>query len=215
MLGNNHRLTALQAALGIAQLRRLDSVVAERSELPTDTTHPHRYPGIGLPPRPPGRRSAWHLYAIEIDPAGYGCDRDEVIDALRAEGIEATLHYPAVHLLALYRERGGVPGIAPRAERLSEQLITLPLYPAMTVTDQDDVVLALQRIHVWGNGRRGQVVTSAALLAADCGRGVGLGHPSGCSLSPRRCGRRSRRRCWSPRATRLCDGVSAIAVTPH
>jgi perosamine synthetase len=154
MLGNNHRLTALQAALGTSQLHRLDDVVAERSEIAD------RYdavlsdiPGVGLPPRPEGRRSAWHLYAIELDPREYGCERDLLIDALRAEGIEATLHYPAVHLLALYRERGGVPGTAPRAERLCERLVTLPLYPVMTVSDQDDVVLALQRIHVWAAAR--------------------------------------------------------------
>jgi dTDP-4-amino-4,6-dideoxygalactose transaminase len=154
MLGDNHRLTALQAALGTSQLRRLEDVVAERSEIAD------RYdallagiPGIGLPPRPAGRRSAWHLYPIEIDPDAFGCERDSVIDALRAEGIEATLHYPAVHLLSLYRERGGVPGTAPRAERLCERLVTLPLYPAMTASDQDDVVLALQRIHAWAAAR--------------------------------------------------------------
>jgi perosamine synthetase len=154
MLGDNHRITALQAALGTSQLRRLNDVVAERSEIAD------RYdallgdiPGIGLPPRPGGRQSAWHLYAIEIDPDEFGCERDSVIDALRAEGIEATLHYPAVHLLSLYRERGGVPGTAPRAERLCDRLVTLPLYPAMTSSDQDDVVLALQRIHAWAAAR--------------------------------------------------------------
>ncbi len=154
MLGDNHRMTALQAALGTSQLRRLTDVVAERSEIAD------RYdallgdiPGIGLPPRPTGRQSAWHLYAVEIDPDAFGCERDAVIEALRAEGIEATLHYPAVHLLTLYRERGGVPGMAPRAERLCERLVTLPLYPAMTVTDQDDVVLALRRIHAWAAAR--------------------------------------------------------------
>jgi dTDP-4-amino-4,6-dideoxygalactose transaminase len=154
MLGDNHRLTALQAALGISQLRHLEDVVAERSEIAD------RYdavlgdiPGVGLPPRPLGRRSAWHLYPIEIDSDEYLCERDSVIDALRAEGIESTLHYPAVHLLSLYRQRGGVPGTAPRAERLCERLVTLPLFPAMTVTDQDDVVLGLQRIHAWAAAR--------------------------------------------------------------
>ncbi len=154
MLGDNHRITALQAALGTSQLRRLSEVVAERSEIAD------RYdalltdiPGIGLPPRPEGRRSAWHLYAVEIDPREFGCERDSLIDALRAEGIEATLHYPAVHLLSLYRERGGVRGMAPRAERLCDRLVTLPLHPAMTTSDQDDVVLALQRIHAWAAAR--------------------------------------------------------------
>lgn len=154
VLGDNHRLTTLQASLGISQLRHLEEVVAERSEIAD------RYdavlgdiPGIGLPPRPSGRRSSWHLYPIEIDPEAFGCERDTVIDALRAEGIESTLHYPAVHLLSLYRARGGVPGTAPRAEGLCERLVTLPLFPAMTVTDQDDVVLALQRIHAWAAAR--------------------------------------------------------------
>jgi perosamine synthetase len=154
MLGDNHRITSFQAALGSSQLRRLDEVVAERSEIAD------RYdamlsdiPGVGLPPRPVGRRSAWHLYAVEIDAAEFGCDRDTVIDALRAEGIEATLHYPAVHLLSLYRERGGVPGTAPNAERVCERLVTLPLYPAMTASDQDDVVIAMHRIHAWAAAR--------------------------------------------------------------
>ena len=150
VLGDNHRITTMQAALGESQLRRLDEIVAERSEFAD------RYdallagiPGVGLPPRPAGRRSAWHLYVVEIDPEAFGCERDVVIDALRAEGIEATLHYPAVHLLSLYRDRGGVPGTAPRAERMSERLVTLPLYPTMTESDQDDVVLALHRIQAW------------------------------------------------------------------
>jgi perosamine synthetase len=153
-LGDNYRITTMQAALGTSQVQRLDEVVAERSELAD------RYdalladiPGVGLPPRPAGRRSAWHLYVIEIDRDSFGCERDEVIDALRAEGIEATLHYPAVHLLSLYRERGGIPGIAPQAETICERLVTLPLYPAMTASDQNDVVLALQRIHAWAAAR--------------------------------------------------------------
>lgn len=150
VLGDNHRMTALQAALGTSQLRKLDDVVAERSELADryDATLAG-IPGVGLPPRPEGRRNAWHLYPVEIDPDEFGCPRDTVIDALRAEGIEATLHYPAVHLLSLYRERGGLPGTAPRAERMCDRLVTLPLYPAMTTSDQDDVVLALRRIHAW------------------------------------------------------------------
>jgi perosamine synthetase len=154
VLGDNYRITTMQAALGTSQLRRLDEVVAERSELAD------RYdvlladvPGVGLPPRPAGRRSAWHLYVIEIDPELFGCERDMVIDALRAEGVEATLHYPAVHLLSLYRARGGGPGIAPRAERMCERLVTLPLYPSMTASDQDDVVVALHRIQTWAATR--------------------------------------------------------------
>jgi perosamine synthetase len=150
MLGDNYRITTMQAALGISQLTRLEDTVAARSEIAD------RYdallgemPGVGLPPRMPDRRSSWHLYAIEIDEEAFGCPRDQVIDALRAEGIEATLHYPAVHLLSLYRSLGGIPGTAPRAERLCGRLVTLPLYPEMSISDQDDVVIALARIQKW------------------------------------------------------------------
>jgi dTDP-4-amino-4,6-dideoxygalactose transaminase len=150
MLGDNHRMTTLQAALGTSQLHRLDDVVAERSEMADRyDANLSEIPGVGLPPRPEGRRSAWHIYPVEIDPEVFGCDRDWIIDALRAEGIEATLHYPAVHLLSLYRARGGVPGTAPRAEAMCERLVTLPLFPAMTASDQDDVVVALRRIQAW------------------------------------------------------------------
>ena len=150
MLGDNYRITTMQAALGLSQLSRLEDTVAARSEIAD------RYdallsdvPGVALPPRAPDRRSSWHLYAIEIDEDAFGCRRDVVIDALRAEGIEATLHYPAVHLLSLYRSHGGLPGTAPRAERLCGRLVTLPLYPEMTISDQDDVVIALRRIQRW------------------------------------------------------------------
>ncbi|MEO8899531.1 MAG: DegT/DnrJ/EryC1/StrS family aminotransferase [Candidatus Dormibacter sp.] len=154
MLGNNFRLTAFQAALGTAQLHRLDAVVARRGTLAD------RYdrllggiPGLALPPRPPQRSSAWHIYPVAVDPEVFGCERDTVIDALRAEGIEATLHYPAVHLLSLYRARGGRPGLAPRAEDLCARLVTLPLFPAMTEADQDDVVAAMVRIQAWAGAR--------------------------------------------------------------
>jgi perosamine synthetase len=154
MLGNNFRITSFQAALGTAQLRRLDAVVARRAALADRyDTLLSDIPGLGLPPRPQGRASAWHLYAVTIDPDLFGCDRDTVIDALRAEGIEATLHYPAVHLLSLYSSRGGRPGMAPRAEDLCSRLVTLPLFPAMTEADQDDVVAALARLQAWAGAR--------------------------------------------------------------
>jgi perosamine synthetase len=154
MLGNNFRLTSFQAALGTAQLRRLDDVVARRTALADRyDTLLSDLPGLDLPPRPAGRSSAWHLYAVAVDPESFGCDRNTLIDALRAEGIEATLHYPPVHLLSLYRARGGRPGMAPRAEDLCQRLVTLPLFPAMTNADMDDVVAALARIQAWAGAR--------------------------------------------------------------
>ena len=150
LLGHNYRMTELQAALGSSQLLHLDSVVRRR------TTLAQLYdealadiPGVVRPRWYADRESAWHLYAVEIDEREFGMARDDVIDGLRAEGIEATLHYPAVHTLAVYRERGYAAGIAPRAESMCARLLTLPLFPAMSEEDLADVVLALHRLHAW------------------------------------------------------------------
>jgi len=152
-LGYNYRLTDVMAALGTSQLTQLQERISWRRELAD------RYddllqglPGIHLPPREPDRDHAWHLYVIELDET-FGWGRDEVIDALRAERIGATLHYPAVHLLELFRNLGYRPGLAPKTEKLCTRLITLPLFFGMTSGDQDDVVAALQRLYDWRNGR--------------------------------------------------------------
>jgi perosamine synthetase len=151
-LGYNYRITDLQAALGWSQLGRLDGNVARRTALAA------RYdeliselPGVSPPPRVSDRRCAWHLYAVEIDEDKFGCSRDDVIDGLRAEGIQATLHYPAAHLLSIYAERGHHTGECPRAESLCARLVTLPLFASMTGSDQDDVVVALHRLQEWAS----------------------------------------------------------------
>ncbi len=152
-LGYNYRLTDFQAALGSAQLPRLAAIVSRREELAQRyDTQLASIPGVGLPPRPHGRQSAWHLYPVTVDPTTFGLSRDELVDALRMENIEATLHYPAAHLLSLYRGLGHQPGELPRAEQLSDRLVTLPLFPSMTDRDQDDVVTALERIAAWRGG---------------------------------------------------------------
>jgi dTDP-4-amino-4,6-dideoxygalactose transaminase len=146
-LGFNYRLNDIQAALGLSQLNRLDSLVRRRQELAEAyDARLADVPGLTLPPRPAGRTSAWHLYAIEVEEATFGWGRDDLVDALRAENIQATLHYPPAHLLATYRDRGHSPGETPRAEAVSSRLITLPLFPAMVEKDLEDVAAALERL---------------------------------------------------------------------
>ncbi len=190
MLGNNFRITSFQAALGTAQLRRLDAVVARRAALADRydallTRHPRRRAATapaGTAPAPgTSTRST-------VDPEPFGCDRDTVIDALRAEGIEATLHYPAVHLLSLYRARGGRPGMAPRAEDLCSRLVTLPLFPAMSEADQDDVVAALARSRPGQERARSR--RDGARAAGSRLRRRGRPRPPGAHARPCRCAER-------------------------
>jgi dTDP-4-amino-4,6-dideoxygalactose transaminase len=142
-LGYNYRLPDVQCALGLAQLTRLASWVTARqriaglydkalAEMPkvtpltvhTDRTH------------------AYHLYVIKLED---GIDRDLVLARMKAEGIGANVHYAPVYLHSFYRQRGYDVGIAPVAELVSNRLLTLPLFPAMTRADIDRVVAALKK----------------------------------------------------------------------
>jgi len=136
-LGYNYRLTDIQAALGLAQLSRLDGYVARREALA------QRYDGrlaglpLDIPTVAPGVRSAWHLYTVTLhDPAR----RRAVFEALRAAGIGVQVHYIPVHLQPYYRRLGFKPGDFPVAEDYASRTLTLPLHPGLTETEQDRVV---------------------------------------------------------------------------
>ena len=143
-LGLNYRLTDLQAALGLSQLRRLEQFLHRRRELVA------RYDRLlaALPVQRPLvdliEESAWHLYVIRIDPSQTGKTRRQVYDAMRAAGIGVQVHYIPVHLQPYYRALGFKPGHCPDAELYSEQALSLPLYPALTDGEQDQAVAALR-----------------------------------------------------------------------
>jgi perosamine synthetase len=147
-LGQNYRITDFQCALAQSQLRRLGSFVERRRELAT------RYdqaladlPAIRPLARRPHTEHAYHLYVVRLVPERLRASRDQFLAALRAEGILATLHYPLVHLHPLYRERFGTgPGLCPVAEEAVAWIMSLPLFPQMTDSDQDDVIAALHKI---------------------------------------------------------------------
>jgi len=143
-LGYNYRLTDIQAALGASQLQRLPERHARRDALA------RRYDDclgdlpLKLPARLNDRQSAHHLYVVEID-TRRGIERRHAHDALRAAGIGANVHYIPIHTQPFYRRRGFGAGDFPASERYYEAAITLPLFPAMTETQQDHVVATLAR----------------------------------------------------------------------
>ncbi|MDA4848651.1 UDP-4-amino-4,6-dideoxy-N-acetyl-beta-L-altrosamine transaminase [Hoeflea poritis] len=138
-LGWNYRMTDIQAALGHAQLARLEDYVARRNALAD------RYDRMlgGMPISRPGRttasRSAFHLYIVRISAERHRA----VFEGLRASGIGVNLHYIPVHLQPYYRDLGFSDGDFPEAERYYAEAISLPLFPAMTEAMQDEVVDAL------------------------------------------------------------------------
>ncbi len=145
-LGLNYRLTDMQAALGLSQLRRLQQFLRRRRELVARYDRllaemPVQRPLIDLIDE-----SAWHLYVIRIDPKRAGKTRRQVYDAMRSAGIGVQVHYIPVHLQPYYRALGFKPGHCPEAERYAEEALSLPLYPALTDGEQDVVVASLKQI---------------------------------------------------------------------
>src|SRR5438093_4228511 len=146
--GNNYRLTDFQSALGLSQLAKLDRFWERRDQLA------RRYrdrlggsPLVELPALPKERRHGWHLFVVMLRLERLGADRDTIVEALRAENIGATVHYPLVYRHSFFRERFGYcAGLCPAAETLEARLVTLPLFPAMTEGDQDDVLHALDKV---------------------------------------------------------------------
>ncbi|TYB87594.1 UDP-4-amino-4,6-dideoxy-N-acetyl-beta-L-altrosamine transaminase [Oceaniovalibus sp. ACAM 378] len=140
-LGLNYRMTELQAALGVAQMARLEDYVARRNALA------ERYDRLlsDLPLRRPGRLSgvlsAFHLYVIRVDPAR----RKAVFDHMRAAGILVNVHYIPVHTQPYWRDHGFASGDFPAAEAYYAAAISIPLYATLSDEQQDRVVAELAR----------------------------------------------------------------------
>jgi len=146
-VGYNYNVTDLQAALGLAQLDRIEGFKQRRDEIIA------RYDeafgpieGIRTPPDPVESDPMYHLYAIEVDEA-FGCDRTEFVNAMHAENIGVQVHYVPLHFHPFFQEEYGYEeGMFPDAESVYEGLVSLPLFPEMDDSDVRDVVRAVRRL---------------------------------------------------------------------
>lgn len=147
-LGYNYRLSDIHCALGINQLGRLEGQLKRRARIAERYQEAFSHlKTVSLPMVIPGTKHAWHLFVILLNLQLLTVDRDQVIEALRAEYIGATLHYPLVHLHPFYREWFGYgEGTCPVAEAVAPRMVTLPLFPAMTDRDVDDVIAGVNKV---------------------------------------------------------------------
>ena len=140
--GGKMNLPDVNAAIGLVQLERLEGFNARRRELARRyLARLPEHPALRIPADVAGH--SWHMFCIELDYAALGTTRAAVQAHLQEAGIGTGVHYPAMHLFGLYREQGYGPGDFPEAERIGEQTLTLPLFPAMQDADVDRVCQAL------------------------------------------------------------------------
>ena len=142
MAGSNYRLTDLQAAIACVQLDRLPAIQADRARNATLLSAGLAgLPGLTLPAAPAGRLHAWHHYTVQVTHQAR-VDRDQLAKCLDAAGIDAVAYYPKlVHDYPCYR---GHPQVAadetPRAALAAQQVLSLPVHPALTGADLSRIV---------------------------------------------------------------------------
>jgi dTDP-4-amino-4,6-dideoxygalactose transaminase len=146
--GYKYNMFDLQAALALPQLSHLDDW-QRRRETYTNLYNQGFANIEGLQPLQvkPNRRSAYHLYVVMADNARLGISRDELLNRIAAEGIGVGVHFRSLTVQKFYREKYGFQeGDFPVAERTSEQVLSLPLYPAMHESDVERVIHTVRKV---------------------------------------------------------------------
>lgn len=140
-LGYNYRMTDLQAALGISQMKKLDTFIEQRRKIAKIYTKALQgVEGIILPKQLEQTESGWHLYMIQLENA----DRKQVFDTMRAANIGVHVHYIPVYWHPYYQQLGYEKGLCPVAEAWYEKALTLPVHPGLTNTDITRVIQTLK-----------------------------------------------------------------------
>jgi perosamine synthetase len=141
-LGFNYRLDEMSAALGVAQVERIDAILAQRAAVAA------RYgellaevAGVGVPtPDRDGDVRSWFVYVIRLDPS---IDRNGVMAELTERGVQSKPYLPAVHLQPYFRELGHGEGECPESEAAARSTLALPFHTRLDPGDQERVVEAL------------------------------------------------------------------------
>jgi dTDP-4-amino-4,6-dideoxygalactose transaminase len=145
-LGFNYRLDDISCALGVAQLERLDELLAERARVAGLYAEALAgVEGLALPcPDEGGDVRSWFVYVVQLP---RGVDRDATVVAMRERGVDTKPYLPAIHLMSFYRERfGHRDGEFPVCEDVATRSLALPFFPQLTEAQVEQVVESLRAV---------------------------------------------------------------------
>ncbi len=146
-LGMNYRMTDIQAALICSQLDKLELFGRRRREIVERYNRAfENIPEVFVQKETEKSDTVRHLYILRIRPERLTIDRREFFDAMAAEHICCNVHYIPVYRHPYYESLGYEKGLCPEAERLYDEIVSLPLYYSMTDQDVEDVILAVKKI---------------------------------------------------------------------
>lgn len=146
--GFNYRLTDFQCALAASQLGKVEARRRRREEIAGRYHEAFRNLGrLRSLAVLPDRRHAWHLFVVRIDFEALGRSREELFEDFAGLGVGVNVHYLPVHLHPLYRDRCGTgPGLCPAAERVYEEILSLPLFGSMSDAEVERVIRAVESL---------------------------------------------------------------------
>jgi dTDP-4-amino-4,6-dideoxygalactose transaminase len=147
--GFKYNMMDIQAALGLHQLQELELFIEKRKLLAERYNAAFAKWDVLRSPMMPAYniRHSWYIYTPLLNPEAAGISRDDFIQKMKEKDIGVGYHYLAAHLFSYYRDRFGYKqGQFPNAEFISERIMTLPLFPDMTMEDQDRVIAAMSEI---------------------------------------------------------------------
>lgn len=137
-LGYNYRLTDIQSALGLSQMKRLNDFIEARNTIADRYREMLADTRVELPPAADvGYRHGYHLFVIQVE------RRKRVFEALRAAQIGVQVHYVPIHHHPISRDIGLLPGDLPHCDHYYERAISLPIYPGLSDRDQERTVETL------------------------------------------------------------------------
>ena len=146
-IGYNYRLTDIQAALLISQLKKLPLFAARRRAIVEQYDRAFSdMPEIIVQKEIPESDTVRHLYILRLNLEKLSCNRREFFDALHEENIYSQVHYLPVYFHSYYEKLGYTKGLCPNAEQYYQEVMSLPLYYALTDEDVQSVVKAVKKI---------------------------------------------------------------------
>ncbi len=146
-LGFNYRITDIQCALVLSQLDKLEQFSARRREIVKRYNDAFiQMPELFVQREIPESDTTRHLYILRINPELLTIDRKGFFEAMGAENICCNVHYIPVYYHPYYQKLGYRPGLCPNAEKLYQEMMSLPLYYSLTDKDVDDVIMAVKKI---------------------------------------------------------------------
>jgi UDP-4-amino-4,6-dideoxy-N-acetyl-beta-L-altrosamine transaminase len=138
-LGYNYRMTDIQSALGLSQMRKIDKFIEKRTQI-AYFYNSHLPSEVSIPYQSPKQKSSFHLYVITVD------HRDIVFNHLQKNGIGVNVHYIPIHLHPYYQRIGFKLGDFPIAESYYNRCISLPLHPSLSDQDMQHIVQSIKQI---------------------------------------------------------------------